>query len=115
MPIYDYECKGCGDTFSEMCKIAERTAPVEQPCRECGGEIKQLLNAPAIVDPVRLGVVKPSAEFNDVLTKIHESTPGSKLGEKLQGSRPENTGASNSKSQKAARKFINKVAKGDSK
>lgn len=115
MPMYDYECEKCGDSFSELCKIADRGVPCEQPCRECGGKIKQLVNAPAIVDPVRIGVVKPSAEFTDVLTKIHERTPGSRLGEKLQGSRPENTGATTAKSRKAARKFIDKVAKGDSK
>ena len=115
MPIYDYECKGCGDTFTEMSKIVDRLTPCERPCNGCGGEVKQLINAPMIVDPVRIGVVKPSSEFNDVLTQIHESTSGSKLGEKLQGSRPENTGASNAKSQQAARKFIDKASKGDSK
>ena len=111
MPIYDYECEGCGAEFTEMLKIADRKAPCERPCDLCGGEIKQLLNAPMIVDPVRAGIIKPSSEFNDVLTKIHEKTPGSKLGEKLQGSRPENTGASTAKSQEAARKFIKKAAK----
>lgn len=114
MPIYDYSCKDCGHAFSEMSKIADRLAPTETPCYECGKvSVAQLINAPMIVDPVRIGVVKPSSEFTDVLTKIHESSPGSKLGEKLQGSRPENTGATTSKSQQAARKFISKLKKAD--
>jgi len=111
MPIYDYACKECGDEFREQLKVDDRRAPTEQPCRGCGGEITLLIGAPMICDPVRMGVVKPSSQFNDVLTKIHERVPGSKLGEKLQGSRPENTGTDNVKAREAARKFAKKISK----
>lgn len=35
--------------------------------------------APAMGDPVRLGVHKMDTGFKEVLQKIHEKTPGSKL------------------------------------
>ena len=115
MPVYDYACGGCGNEFAEMYKIADRDKPTKKKCSECGKKkVTQLVNAPMIIDPVRLGIVKPSSQFTDVLTQIHESTPGSKLGDKLQGSRPENTGAKDVQSQKAARKYISKLKKGDS-
>lgn len=116
MPIYDYACKNCDHQFTETYKIVDRDKPTKIKCSECGKKkITQLLNSPMIVDPVRLGIIKPSSQFTDVLTQIHESTPGSKLGQKLQGSRPENTGAKDIPTQKAARKYISKLKKGDKK
>lgn len=39
--------------------------------------------APSLGDPVRLGLLKPSGAFNEVLSRIHERTPYSKLNENL--------------------------------
>ena len=36
-----------------------------------------------IGDPVRLGITKPSSEFKEVLTRISDNNPRSKIHEKL--------------------------------
>lgn len=56
--------------------IAERKVPTEKPCFQCGeGEIELMISPVSIGDPVRLGVTKPSAEFNDVMQKIKHNHP----------------------------------------
>ena len=45
MPIYEYQCKKCGHRFEKMQRISD--APVRK-CPECGGEVGQLLSAPAV-------------------------------------------------------------------
>ena len=76
MPLYDYECQNCGIVFEEQMLIADRKAPTEKPCFQCGdGEIELLISAVSIGDPVRLGITKPSAEFNDVMQKVKTGHP----------------------------------------
>lgn len=54
----------------------DRKAPTEKPCFKCGdGEIRLLISAPSIGDPVRLGVTRPSVDFNDVMQKIKKGHP----------------------------------------
>lgn len=36
MPIYDYACKVCDNTFSETQRIDDRKVPIERGCSECG-------------------------------------------------------------------------------
>jgi putative FmdB family regulatory protein len=36
MPLYEYECKECGQRFDELRKSEDRTKPA--PCPRCGGE-----------------------------------------------------------------------------
>ena len=87
--IYDYRCTKCENTFEEWLRMSEREEPMKTPCAEivddepCGGEIVQAVAAMAIGDSVRLGVKKPSGEFNAVLEKIHRKTVGSKLDSKM--------------------------------
>ena len=38
MPTYQYECKGCGSSWEETHKIAERENPCKIPCRVCFDE-----------------------------------------------------------------------------
>ena len=83
MPLYDYECQECKDTFEEILKMDDRKLPTKSPCKKCGGEIVQLLTGGHLGDPVRLGITRPSGEFKEVLSKIHERTHGSKLNSKL--------------------------------
>lgn len=45
MPTYDYQCPSCKDSFSAFHKMSE-SAP---PCPNCGGEVKKLLTAPAVL------------------------------------------------------------------
>ena len=76
MPLYDYQCQSCGIVFEEQMLIAERKVPTEKPCFQCGeGEIELMISPVSIGDPVRLGVTKPSAEFNDVMQKIKHNHP----------------------------------------
>lgn len=45
MPIYEYQCKDCGDRIEEMQKMSD---PPLTTCKECGGELKKLISAPAV-------------------------------------------------------------------
>lgn len=80
MPLYDYQCKQCSNVITRNVRIADMHVPTETPCSECGGQLeKVLLSAPTIGDGVRLGVRRPDSGMKEVLQKIHERTPGSKL------------------------------------
>ncbi len=46
MPTYDYKCEECEYQFEEMLSISKRDEPTKEPCKECGGEIKQVMFAP---------------------------------------------------------------------
>ena len=46
MPTYDYKCEECEYEFEEMLLISKRDEPTKEPCKECGGEIKQVMYAP---------------------------------------------------------------------
>ena len=39
MPLYEYECQDCQDTFVDQLPIAERNAPCEAKCIKCGGQL----------------------------------------------------------------------------
>lgn len=76
MPLYDYKCKSCDELFEKNVKIAQMNEP--QECPYCGKEDSEKFigGAPALGDPVRLGLVKPSDGFRDVLRNIADRTPG---------------------------------------
>lgn len=44
MPLYEYECVGCGRRIEIIQRVG--AAPVGA-CEECGGEMRRLLSAPA--------------------------------------------------------------------
>ena len=44
MPIYEYQCRQCGDRSEAMQKMAD---PPLSECEKCGGELKKLVSAPA--------------------------------------------------------------------
>jgi len=81
MPLYDYKCSQCEHTFTKSSSIADRKIPVESPCPECGqeGTISQLIGAPGIGDPHRMGRIKPPSGFNEVLRNIKKGNPGSTI------------------------------------
>ena len=83
MPIYDYECSDCRNQFDETLRMSERLGPTEDPCEKCGGVVKQTITQMSIGDPVRLGIIRPGVQFNEVLSKIHERTVGSNLNQKM--------------------------------
>jgi putative FmdB family regulatory protein len=45
MPLYEYECKQCGHRFE---RIVQYSDPPEKVCPKCGGEVEQMLSAPAV-------------------------------------------------------------------
>ena len=46
MPLYDYQCKKCGETFNVSATIKEKVAGLELVCPKCGShEARQLLTA----------------------------------------------------------------------
>lgn len=45
MPIYEYECKSCHHRFEKIQKFSD---PHVQECPKCGGEIEQVITAPAV-------------------------------------------------------------------
>lgn len=83
---YDYKCSKCEHVFERTLPMADHHLPEKEPCPECNeaGTVYKYFGSgkgPALIDPVRLGVRKPTSEFKEVLSKIHERMPGSKLNE----------------------------------
>ena len=85
MPIYDYSCKECKNTFEERHTMSEREVPFNIPCPNCGKmAVKQIMCSPAICDPVLIGVKKAPADFQKyVLGRIAASVPGNKIKDKI--------------------------------
>jgi putative FmdB family regulatory protein len=44
MPLYEYECDGCGRRFEVIQKMSD---PVVEICPTCGGRVHKLQSAPA--------------------------------------------------------------------
>ena len=45
MPLYEYQCKSCHTTTERIQKFSD---PPLTTCPHCGGELEQLLSAPAV-------------------------------------------------------------------
>jgi putative FmdB family regulatory protein len=45
MPLYEYECKKCGHRFE---KIQLYSARMVKKCPACGGQVEQMISAPAV-------------------------------------------------------------------
>lgn len=45
MPLYEYECGGCGHRFERIQKFSD---PPITECPKCGGAVQKLLSSPAI-------------------------------------------------------------------
>lgn len=44
MPLYEYKCEGCGETFEVIQKFSDEPLTVHE---KCGGAVHRLLSAPA--------------------------------------------------------------------
>lgn len=44
MPIYEYQCRSCGERREVLQRISD---PPLEICDECGGEVRKLISAPA--------------------------------------------------------------------
>lgn len=77
MPLYDYVCGTCDKEFERRLSMSDVDLPLSEPCPFCkSGTVTKLLSAPAICDPVRMGVKKPPADFQKyVLGKIQQKHP----------------------------------------
>lgn len=65
MPIYNFRNNETGEEFQDMMSMSELDKYLEE-----NKHITQMLSAPAIVDPTRVGLRKPDSGFRDVLKKI---------------------------------------------
>src|SRR5579864_9360838 len=45
MPLYEYECKKCGHRFEKIQKFSDKMV---KTCPECGGQVEQMISAPAV-------------------------------------------------------------------
>lgn len=44
MPLYEYKCEGCGETFEVIQKFADEPLKVHE---KCGGAVHRLMSAPS--------------------------------------------------------------------
>lgn len=82
MPLYEYQCKKCGETTEVLQKAQDK--PLEK-CPRCGGAVVKLISSPAIqfkgdgwyvTDYAKKGVADPGAKTG----KIAEPKNGTKGG-----------------------------------
>jgi len=75
MPTYDFINKETKEVFTKLMKISD----MEQYLQD--NPLVEIYHGQmaALMDPVRLGVRKPDQGFREVLQRVHEKTPGSRL------------------------------------
>lgn len=51
MPVYQFHCSSCNEDFDSFRSIAERAAPISEPCPSCGtkGQVTRLMGTPNLV------------------------------------------------------------------
>ena len=82
MPSYTLKCNDCDTVFDVLCRYAARP---EQQCTNCQSTNHEniITGAPALGDPVRLGITQHDGGFKEVLSKIHSNNYKSNLADKL--------------------------------
>jgi len=84
MPLYDYRCSTCDNSFTRISNISTRDDPENESCEKCEQKtIKRQIGAPALGDSVRLGLRTHDDGFREVLSKIAEKVPKSNMRDKL--------------------------------
>lgn len=48
MPIYEWQCEGCGGCQEVFFKIAERPDYLPEPCPTCGGPMRFAISCPMV-------------------------------------------------------------------
>ncbi len=85
MPLYNFECTKCQETFESFQTIKNMDKPLKMPCPSClkNGNMIRLIGSPNLGDPNKLemtkGLPKPTKEFNDVLKNMKRNYPGNKI------------------------------------
>ena len=86
MPTYDYKCTSCGESSEFVRKISARDETADLTCLNCSatGLFERQVSAPLVGYSVTVnggyGSRVPSG-FRDVLKKIDERAPGSRMKE----------------------------------
>jgi len=79
MPTYQYECKGCGSSWEETHRIAEREKPLKLPCRVCFDEIRLIPQIPSMISMRGSWRQHTSDGWKDRLKEIKRANPGSTI------------------------------------
>jgi hypothetical protein len=75
MPTYNFQNKTTNEIVEKTMRMSEREEWLKD-----NPEWQQIhLEAPCMGDSVRLGIKKNDQGFKEVLNKIHERSPGSRL------------------------------------
>ena len=86
MPIYDYHCSACNETWEDVLKMADRKLPEISPCPKCNvrGQVEQSivntnLGMSYSLETSRAMKSLGRSKFQEKLSEIHANTPGSLL------------------------------------
>lgn len=74
MPFYVFKDKNTEEIIEKFLKISE----LDQ-YRSDNPHLETIPQAPGFSDPVRLGRMKPSEGFRDILDKVKKGSPGSQI------------------------------------
>ena len=78
MPTYTFQNKDTGELFDKIMSYNSRQEYLKE-----NPNLEVIMGAPAMGDPVRLGVRKPDDGFREVMSKIHAANYKSNLSDKL--------------------------------
>lgn len=87
MPMYDYICESCGESFEEMKSMANSDQPCKEPCPMCGKKkVKKAIAAfPSTATDSTLTADKVTGgKWSELTTRMKENLP-KRLHHKLDG------------------------------
>ncbi len=100
MPLYEYQCRSCGDVSEVIQRMSDDPLST---CEKCGGELKKLLSAPAFQ-------FKGSGWYvTDYANKSGDNGKGDSGGDASKGSDAKSSGDSSKSEKKAAPKTETKT------
>lgn len=99
MPLYDYRCHKCGETFEVRQKFSDAPVTVHE---NCGGEVEKMLSAPAFqfkgtgwyVTDYGRGGQKPAAAKSETKSESKSETKSETKTETKSDSKPASTASS---------------------
>lgn len=104
MPLYEYKCEGCGETFEVIQKFSDEPLTVHE---KCGGSVHRLLSAPAlqfkgsgwyVTDYAKAGTNAPAKSGESSDKSSSESKTGTKTETAKTESKTESKPAASEKS-----------------
>jgi putative FmdB family regulatory protein len=97
MPLYEYSCHNCGQTFEVIQKFSDAPLTIHEAC---GGEVERLISPPAlqfkgsgwyVTDYARNGTAKSSEGAESKSESKADAKSDSKLAAKTETSTPAST------------------------